>query len=336
MAKRPRPLRLFSPRLTPKAKTGEGRKSAEKSGSGPGTGDAPPPGCRPPSSSAKLQTRDGGSGGAGEGPRGGEALAASAASALRGADGDLQGGNVRRRRRRGREALGGAARPQGCPAGLAGAKETRPRPSSPGREAAGARGGAGGSRREALGCGGAGAPGWRAREAGAGAARGWRREQAERKPGQGQRGKRQGADEIQEEEEVDEDEAGPPAGSGGGGGGGREKRLAGSWEDWAVKRKREKGWLCRRGAGRAAELTLVARPRPQAPAPRFGGWLQRGSGREALAFMRNHSPRGAAAPFSCVPASTCTCSTSCRRSSSSCSSVLCGPAGGPREERVEN
>lgn len=192
----------------------------------------------------------------------------------------------RRRRRRGREALGGAARPQGCPAGLAGAKETRPRPSSPGREAAGARGGAGGGRREALGCGGAGAPGWRAREAGARAARGWRREQAERKPGQGQRGKRQGADEIQEEEEVDEDEAGPPAGSGGGGGGGREKRLAGSWEDWAVKRKREKGWLCRRGAGRAAELTLVARPRPQAPAPRFGGWLQRGSGREALAFMR--------------------------------------------------
>lgn len=52
---------------------------------------------------------------------------------------------------------------------------------------------------------------------------GWRREQAERKPGQGQRGKRQGADEIQE---VDEGEAGPPAGSGGGGGG--KKRLAGS------------------------------------------------------------------------------------------------------------
>lgn len=91
----------------------------------------------------------------------------------------------------------------------------------------GARRGAGGGRQGALGCG-AGAPGWRAQEAGTRTALGWRCEQAERKPGQGQRGKRQGVGEIQEEE-VDEDEAGPPAGSGGGGGGGgREKRLAGS------------------------------------------------------------------------------------------------------------
>lgn len=105
----------------------------------------------------------------------------------------------------------------------------RPRPSSPGQEAEGAGRGAGGGRQEdAWGCRARG-PGERARETGTRAAPGWRREQAERKPGQGQRGKRQGADEIQEEEEVDEDEAGPPAGSGGGGGGGgREKRLAGS------------------------------------------------------------------------------------------------------------
>lgn len=149
----------------------------------------------------------------------GEALTASAASGLRGADRNLQGGNVSRRR--GGEALGQAAQPQRCPAGWAGAGAAQRHARSPGQDAGAARRGVGGGRQGALRCE-AGAPGTRV-------APGWRREQAEREPGQGQRGKRQGADEIQEEEEVDEDEAGPPAGSGGGGGGGgREKRLAGS------------------------------------------------------------------------------------------------------------
>lgn len=120
------------------------------------------------------------------------------------------------RKRRERRRWGGRP-PQRCPAGWAGPAEVQAHPSSPGREPGAASGGVGGGRQDAL----------RGR---AGAPPGWRREQAERKPGQGQRGKRQGADEIQEEEEVHEDEAGPPAGSGGGGGGGggREKRLAGS------------------------------------------------------------------------------------------------------------
>lgn len=62
---------LSSQSLTPKAKSRGGEKVSRARGSGPGTGDAPPPGFRPPSSSAKLQTRDGGSGGgrgAGEEP----------------------------------------------------------------------------------------------------------------------------------------------------------------------------------------------------------------------------------------------------------------------------
>lgn len=123
---------------------------------------------------------------------------------------------------------GGVAQPQRCPVGPVGPEEVQGHPSSPGWEAGAARRGAGGGRQDALRCR-AGAPRWRARGTGTRVAPGWRCEQAERKPGQGQRGKRQGADEIQEEEEVHEDEAGPPAGSGGGaGGGGREKRLAGS------------------------------------------------------------------------------------------------------------
>lgn len=140
-------------------------------------------------------------------------------------------GPARRKREEasGKSGARGQGQPQRCPAGLEDIEQMRPRPSSPGQEAEGAGRGAGGGRQEdAWGCRARG-PGERARETGTRAAPGWRREQAERKPGQGQRGKRQGADEIQEEEEVDEDEAGPPAGSGGGGGGGgREKRLAGS------------------------------------------------------------------------------------------------------------
>lgn len=117
------------------------------------------------------------------------------------------------RRRGGEEARrwGRVAQPQRCPVVVAGPEEVQLHPSSPGQEVGAARRDAGGGRQDALRCK-AGAPGWRAREAGTRVAPGWRREQAERKPGQGQGGKRQGA-EIQEEEEVDEDEAGPPAGS---------------------------------------------------------------------------------------------------------------------------
>lgn len=85
--------------------------------------------------------------------------------------------------------------PQRWPVGLAGTEEGQLRPSSLGREAGGAGRGAGDSRQDAPGCR-TRAPGWRAREAGTRAAPGWRCEQAERKPGQEQRGKRQGADEI--------------------------------------------------------------------------------------------------------------------------------------------
>ena len=196
---------------------GEGRKSAKSSAQVQETRDEHPPSFRP-----SLQLRQA----TNQGwqlwgwVRGrAEALTTSAASGLRGADRNLQGGNVSRRR--GGEVLGQAAQPQRCPAGWAGTEEAQRHACSPGQEAGAARRGVGGGRQGVLRCE-AGAPGTRV-------APGWRREQAERKPGQGQRGKRQGADEIQEEEEVDEDEAGPPAGSGGrGGGGGREKRLAGS------------------------------------------------------------------------------------------------------------
>lgn len=177
---------------------------------------------------AKLQTGVGSSGGG----RGAEQPSLPAQPQVwEGADGNLQGGNVRRRPGAGGEDPGaGGGQPHGCPAaavaGLAAPGEVQPCPLSPAREAGGARRGAGGGRQDAVG-GGAGA--W---EAGSRAGLGWRCEQAERSPGQGQTGKRQGADEIQEEEEVDGDEAAPPAGSGGGGGGG-EGRLAGSREAWA-------------------------------------------------------------------------------------------------------
>lgn len=158
--------------------------------------------------------------------RGRGALTASSGLGL----GGCGQGPARRKREEasGKSGACGQGQPQRCSAGLEDIEQMRPRPSSPGQEAGGAGWDEGGGRQDAWGCRTRG-PGERARETGTRAAPGWRREQAERKPGQGQRGKRQGADEIQEEEEVDEDEAGPPAGSGGGGGGGgREKRLAGS------------------------------------------------------------------------------------------------------------
>lgn len=158
--------------------------------------------------------------------RGRGALTASSGLGL----GGCGQGPARRKREEasGKNRACGQGQPQRCSAGLEDIEQMRPRPSSPGQEAGGAGRGEGGGRQDAWGCRARG-PGERARETGTRVAPGWRREQAERKPGQGQRGKRQGADEIQEEEEVDEDEAGPPAGSGGGGGGGgREKRLAGS------------------------------------------------------------------------------------------------------------
>lgn len=130
---------------------------------------------------------------------------------------------------------------------------------------------------------------------------------------------------------MDEDEAGPPAGRAE-----EEERWWGREKGWrdpemtGLQRESERRDGYAGEAPNAAELTLVGPPDPGHRDPRLCSWLQQGGGRGA--GCSNHSPRGLAAPFSCVSASTC---TSCSCCCSSCSSALCEPAGGPRRKGAE-